>query len=136
MSEMPSYKQIRALVKGRVGKQLREEYKDGFASITLGNGEWEIHHLVPKYLQERLKKLTGGAWDVDDCPAIMLTRDEHWFPNGIHQSLKVAEVGFGPKVDNYTKAQILNGLKESFEDLGKPELWELVKQWLATKGVQ
>ena len=85
-------------------------------------------------LAQEVLGIPVSAWD--DCPAVLLSLGEHWFPDGIHAFLSQAKIPFRPGKLNYTKEEVFTGLERAYDSAGKPELWEIAKQWLATKGIQ
>lgn len=128
ISEYPSYRDIRTVLSSRMGTGYRADRK---GAVFAAREELQTHHIVPKYLQEMLQ-IPRAAFD--DCPGLILTASEHQFPNGIHGFL--VGIGRGPTTaTTYTKGQIFEALEQSYLNAGRPEIYEVAVQWLATKGI-
>lgn len=124
LSKVPSYKVIKTAMEGRLAKS-----------------SLQVHHTVPKWLQQRLQTLTGKTWDLDDCPSILLEQIDHTgstkrtgptarsFHNTLDMYLRE------DLVDTYGEADILEGLDQAYSEFKRVnginiDIWGVAATWL------
>lgn len=92
------------------------------------NKGFQAHHTLPQYLGKMLGYTKG---DMLDHPATLITQYSHTArinPGSMHAAINqhLPPMAGGKKVI-YTADQIKNGLRNAYDDIGRPELFESIK---------
>lgn len=145
LQDIPTYKQVKQFFGSKKGVHSGVEgipesfFANGEEIVTklkFSMGEWEGHHVIPKYIQTRLKQLLGKAWDLDEVPVAMVTRAEHWFPDGVHAFISGNGLHWGTQMNQFSgtagAVEILNRLEQAYVNAGRLDLQKVVQAWRQT----
>lgn len=92
------------------------------------------HHTVPIHWAQRLgvpSSEHGGM------PALLLHRTEHvGVSEGGTASFHRVLSQYLRRDQEYDPEQILDGLRQAYEDVGRPEVWDVAREWLRTRGIE
>lgn len=105
-------------------------------TLVKGMEAFESHHVSPKYLQKKLQAALGKTWDVDAVPAVLETRPDHWFPNGLHSFISAKGIHWN-QMENFANdaagaAEILDRLEGAYRDANRLDLVKAIQEWRAT----
>lgn len=101
----------------------------------------DVHHGVPKQIQENLTRKIGSTVAYDDAPSFMMSKFLHVAakvvnPNAIHRLLEVKQMG-AHQVNNTKKAglklqmgMVRNALAEAYDTNGMPKFRDRSLDWL------
>ena len=111
-------------------KEVNPTYAEG-KKITQGQGlksTYQAHHILPK---EYGKMLGYTTKDMDSHPSIVLPQVKHTGKGNVKAIHKIIEKNL-PRYDDgnkvtYTRKEIMDGLKKSYEEYGQPELYNMIK---------
>ncbi|TVQ33160.1 MAG: hypothetical protein EA376_03645 [Phycisphaeraceae bacterium] len=137
-------------------QQLRSLKNSAQYRPRLVNQDLEIHHTVPEYLLRRLVQIENPDWSwgqvlnhvesiADTMPGMILHRADHVGIDAqglasLHNVLQKGKGLYTPRPHSigqlpFTKQQILEGLRDGYDDWGRSEVWPWMKQWLQQSGI-
>lgn len=110
-----------------------------FLRIKWGSNGWEVHHIIPKYIQDKLQRCLAKSWDLDATPVVLENRADHMYgsANSLHKKIDEAGLSWrdldnlGEFPENQATADlILTRLQAAYA--GRPELQRVIEVWRVT----
>jgi hypothetical protein len=100
----------------------------------LKSGQLQSNHTVPKYVQ----KLFGINQAVEDTvPSLILKQVEHTGPGaGSFHNILYRYVPKATVPGSLSNAELLSKLEQAYTDFGRPDVWEVAREWLRLQGIQ